>query len=137
MSIGEGVRGFVIDEFTQFGTTRRRGGDSNDVLDIDVGAHARDRNHAGRRRFGCPSSEFEAVGLALVGGAAGVALSLLVATVLLVASPELPFRMTPSMTPSMVGLALIIRMMTGAVSGWLPARRASRPDPATAIRARR
>jgi putative ABC transport system permease protein len=73
----------------------------------------------------------EAVGLAVLGGVAGVALGLLLADALRVFVPGLPVE-TPI---AFVVAALTVSLVTGLASGVLPARRAARLDPIEALRA--
>jgi putative ABC transport system permease protein len=73
----------------------------------------------------------EASAIALLGGAAGVTLGLGLAALLRWIVPGLPVH-TPL---SFVGLALVVSLATGLLSGVLPARRAAELDPIEALRA--
>jgi putative ABC transport system permease protein len=73
----------------------------------------------------------ESAALATVGGAAGAAVGLALATVLRLAVPGMPVH-TPV---AFVVTALVVSLLTGVASGVLPARRAARLDPVEALRA--
>jgi putative ABC transport system permease protein len=72
----------------------------------------------------------EAVVLAMMGGAFGVALGALV-TVLL----GKIFELSLSITPGYVVLSIAVSSIVGVVSGWYPASRAAKLDPVAALRA--
>lgn len=73
----------------------------------------------------------EAAALSLVGGAAGVGAGIGMAAMARAVVPGLPIQ-TPG---AFVALALAVSLITGLVSGVLPARRAARLDPVDALRA--
>jgi len=73
----------------------------------------------------------EAGVLSLIGGAAGVAAGMGLATLARLAVPGLPVH-TPM---QFVGAALVVSLATGLASGVLPARRAAGLDPVDALRA--
>jgi putative ABC transport system permease protein len=73
----------------------------------------------------------EAVGLAVIGGVAGVAAGLGIGAAARLFVPGLPVE-TPA---SFVVAALATSLATGLVSGVMPARRAARLDPIEALRA--
>jgi putative ABC transport system permease protein len=73
----------------------------------------------------------EAIVLALIGGAVGVATGMGLATLARVAVPGLPVH-TPM---EFVGAALAVSLVTGLAAGVLPARRAASLDPVDALRA--
>lgn len=73
----------------------------------------------------------EAAALATVGGAVGIAVGLGLAGVLRLAVPGLPV----STPPLFIVLALAVSLVTGLVSGVLPALRAARLEPIEALRA--
>jgi putative ABC transport system permease protein len=73
----------------------------------------------------------EAAALAVLGGAAGVALGLGVGVLLRLLVPALPVE-TPM---RFVVAALVVSAVTGLVAGVAPARRASGLDPIEALRA--
>jgi putative ABC transport system permease protein len=73
----------------------------------------------------------EAVGLALVGGAAGLAIGVGLTALLRLLVPGLPAH-TP---PEFVAAALVVSVVTGLLSGVAPARRAASLDPVEALRA--
>ncbi len=73
----------------------------------------------------------EAAVLATAGGLLGIAAGLGLAEALRLLVPGLPVE-TP---PVFVGLALLVSLATGLISGFLPARRAARLDPIEALRA--
>ena len=72
----------------------------------------------------------EAVVLATVGGAMGVAAGALVTTVL-----GKVFDLSLHITAGYVALSLVVSGVTGVVSGWYPASRAAKLDPVVALRA--
>jgi putative ABC transport system permease protein len=72
----------------------------------------------------------EAVVLASVGGAMGVALGALVTAVL-----GKVFELSLHITAGYVALSLVVSGVTGVVSGWYPASRAAKLDPVVALRA--
>jgi putative ABC transport system permease protein len=71
----------------------------------------------------------EAVVLTVLGGAAGAAAGLAVAALLRLAVPGLPVY-TP---PGYIAAALLVSLVTGLLSGVLPARRAASLDPVAAL----
>ena len=70
-----------------------------------------------------------AIGLAAVGGVAGLVGGLGIAALAAVLAPDLPMH-TP---PEHVAAALAVSALTGLLSGVLPARRAARLDPVDAL----
>ena len=73
----------------------------------------------------------EAVVLTVVGGAGGVAAGVGIAALLRLAVPGLPVY-TP---PRYIAAALLVSLITGLLSGVLPARRAASLDPVEALHA--
>jgi len=73
----------------------------------------------------------EAVILTVVGGAAGIAAGLGIAALLRLGVPGMPVY-TP---PRYIAAALLVSLLTGLLSGVLPARRAASLDPVEALRA--
>jgi putative ABC transport system permease protein len=73
----------------------------------------------------------EAAGLSTLGGLAGLVFGLGLAQALALVVPGLPVR-TP---PLFMLLAVLVSLLTGLVSGVVPARRAARLDPIEALRA--
>jgi putative ABC transport system permease protein len=73
----------------------------------------------------------EAVILTVVGGAAGIAVGLGIAALLRLGVPGMPVY-TP---PRYIAAALLVSLVTGLLSGVLPARRAASLDPVEALRA--
>ena len=72
----------------------------------------------------------EAVFLSSVGGAMGVAVGALVTAVL-----GRVFELSLHITMAYVVLSLVVSSVVGVVSGWYPASRAAKLDPAVALRA--
>jgi putative ABC transport system permease protein len=73
----------------------------------------------------------EAMVIAVIGGAAGIALGLSIAALIHAVAPGLPLT-TPT---SAVVAALTMSLIVGVASGYLPARRAAKLDPVEALRA--
>jgi putative ABC transport system permease protein len=71
----------------------------------------------------------EAVVLTVLGGAAGVAAGIGIAALLRLAVPGMPVY-TP---PGYIAAALLVSLVTGLLSGVLPARRAASLDPVEAL----
>jgi putative ABC transport system permease protein len=72
----------------------------------------------------------EAVVLAMMGGALGVALGALVTLIL-----GKVFELSLSITPGYVVLSIVVSSLVGVISGWYPASRAAKLDPVVALRA--
>jgi putative ABC transport system permease protein len=72
----------------------------------------------------------EAVVLAMMGGALGVALGALVTVML-----GKIFELSLSITPAYVVLSIAVSSIVGVISGWYPASRAAKLDPVVALRA--
>lgn len=89
---------------------------------------------AGRRRI-LSQLLTESSVLAAVGGVLGIALAFLGTDVLLrLAPPGTPLLDQVSVDLRILGFAMLVTMVTGALFGLLPALRASRTDPAGALR---
>lgn len=72
----------------------------------------------------------ESVVVALIGGLAGIAFGLGVAAMARFVVPTMPLK-TP---PAAVAAAIVMSLIVGVASGWLPAQRAARLDPVEALR---
>jgi putative ABC transport system permease protein len=72
----------------------------------------------------------EAVVLAMMGGACGVALGALVTVIL-----GKIFGLSLAITPGYVVLSIAVSSIVGVISGWYPASRAAKLDPVVALRA--
>ncbi len=72
----------------------------------------------------------EAVVLAIMGGACGVALGALVVLIL-----GKLFELSLAITPGYVVLSIAVSSIVGVISGWYPASRAAKLDPVVALRA--
>jgi putative ABC transport system permease protein len=83
-----------------------------------------------RRRTILMQFLIEAVCICLVGGVAGLAISWLLTTAVAAAFPSFPMRFSAGL----VVTGLIVSTLTGILSGFLPARAASRLDPIEALR---
>lgn len=81
-----------------------------------------------KRRVVLTQFLFESSIICLIGGAIGVVLSFGVAELIN------QFVMPASISPSIVGIALTIAVLTGIISGFIPAFRASRLNPIEALR---
>lgn len=89
------------------------------------------RRALGARR-GTILSQFlmEAVGICLLGGILGMALSVALKFLLGVLVPAFPF----ILSPQLIVAAVLVSIATGVLSGFVPAFQASRLDPAEALR---
>jgi putative ABC transport system permease protein len=72
----------------------------------------------------------EAALICLLGGLAGLGITYLLIVMTQHLAPSFPVRMSPMM----MGLAILVSVMTGLISGFLPAWRAARMNPVDALR---